>query len=110
MRLEEMDEIFGDATTAMPTPTTIVERSGLMGPTSVGSPIPALDIRGPGPGHAIPGLDINPPAVDIQNGKPQFNKDDSRGEGVGGWISKMVNRAKNGGQSGRYRQLDQEEE
>jgi hypothetical protein len=112
-RLEEMHEIFGDATTAMPTPATIAERSGLMGPTRIGSPIPSLDIRGTGVGNAIPGLDINPPVVDIQNGKPQFTKDDSRSEGVGGWISKMVSRAKgsgNGsGKSGRYKQLDQEE-
>jgi hypothetical protein len=111
-----MDALFGDATTAMPTPATIAERESLVG---IGSPVPSLDIRrgGPGPASAIPGLDIDPPIVSVHNGKPQYTKnDDGNGnEGFGGWISRMVSRSKgeegNGnGQSGTYRALDQGED
>jgi hypothetical protein len=119
IRLEDMDMLFGDATTAMPTPAARAESGSLMG----GSPVPSMDLRrgipGPsgfGPAAAIPGLDIDPPHVSIRNGKPQYAVDDEPSEGVGGWISRMVNR--NGGdggsiksgQSAQYKPLDQEEE
>ncbi|KAI9788890.1 MAG: hypothetical protein M1833_002796 [Piccolia ochrophora] len=110
IRLEDMDELFGDATTAMPTPATQGERGSLMG---VGSPIPSLDIRRNGPGQAIPGLDIDPPHVNVENGKPQYGNDDvgSHREGVGGWISRMVKNSKGdnkggNGAGGQYRRLD----
>ena len=119
VRLEDMDTLFGDATTAMPTPTTRPENDSLMG---VSSPVPSMDLRrgiqgggpnGLGPSSAIPGLDIDPPHVDIKNGKPQYAADEDSGEGVGGWISRMVNR--NNGESGsvksgKYKPLDQDEE
>jgi hypothetical protein len=124
IRLEEMDTIFGDASTAMPTPTAPAEAGSLMG---VNSPVPAMDLRrgiqgagpgnGLGPSNAIPGLDIDPPNVNILNGKPQYSADEESGEGVGGWISRMVNRNRSDGGSvrrgrsanGKYRSLDQEE-
>ena len=112
-----MDQLFGDATTAMPTPAQHAEIDSLMGGRS---PVPSLDIRNGALGRfdadsAIPGLDINPPAVSIENGKPHLPIDDqvvSRKEGIGGWISKMVNRGKKEGKgstgdAGMYRQLDQ---
>ena len=121
-----MDMLFGDATTAMPTPITRAETGSLMG---AGSPVPSMDLRrgirdystgpsGLGPSNAIPGLDIDPPHVSIKNGKPQYTDENENesGDGVGGWISRMVNRTKGdggsvrSGESGQYKPLDQEEE
>ncbi|KAK2755657.1 hypothetical protein FQN54_005806 [Arachnomyces sp. PD_36] len=111
VRLEDMNELFGDATSTMPTPATQTERGSLMG---VGSPVPSLDIRRAQQGHpagdsSIPGLDIDPPTL-----KPDLDEEGGhRGEGIGGWISSMVNRGKSPqkkGGDGRYRRLDQEEE
>ena len=119
--------LFGDATTAMPTPQTRAETGSLMG---VSSPVPSMDLRrgvhgagpsftpGLGPANAIPGLDIDPPHVSIVNGKPQYGEDDGNGEGVGGWISRMVQKAKGdegsvrSGKSGnsKYKPLGQDEE
>lgn len=120
VRLEDMDQLFGDATTAMPTPATRAETGSLMG---VNSPVPSMDLRrgihgagapnGLGLPSAIPGLDIDPPHVAIKNGKPQYAADEESGEGVGGWISRMVKRGKGDGESvksGNYRPLDQDEE
>lgn len=131
VRLEDMDTLFGDATTAMPTPVTRAETGSLMG---VSSPVPSMDLRrgiqgagpsnanGIGPSSAIPGLDIDPPHVSIVNGKPQYAADEEANEGAGGWISRMVNRARGGdssrgsvrsGRSGRsanYKPIDQEEQ
>lgn len=119
IRLEDMDDLFGDATTAMPTPNTRAETGSLMGGGATGSPVPSLDLRrgiygtpraGPsalGPSNAIPGLDIDPPNVAIVNGKPQYQASENDGEGVGGWISRMV--ARDSG-SGKYKTVDQDEE
>jgi hypothetical protein len=122
VRLEDMDSLFGDATTAMPTPATRAETGSLMG---IGSPVPSIRLgRGPGSpnvnglgsSNAIPGLDIDPPAVSIVNGKPQYTadaSDEENGEGVGGWISRMVNRGKGDGESvksGKYKPLNDDED
>ena len=117
VRLEDMDQLFGDATTAMPTPATQGERGSLMG---VGSPVPSLDLRRNadtryGPEYAIPGLDIEPPSSIGRGDKideAERGERSTRREGIGGWISNMVNRgkdARNRGE-GRYRRLDQDEE
>ncbi|OGM41937.1 MFS monosaccharide transporter [Aspergillus bombycis] len=119
VRLEDMDTLFGDATTAMPTPASQGERGSLM---SVGSPVPSLDIRRQygqfGPENAIPGLDIDPPTINAgENAKVgQRGSQDGGGrlEGLGGWISNMVSRHK--GSSGQrlqgtqYRRLGQDDE
>ncbi|KAI9816354.1 MAG: hypothetical protein M1832_005111 [Thelocarpon impressellum] len=119
VRLEDMDLLFGDATTAMPTPATLGERGSLMG---AGSP-QSLDIRRGvgvlGPGHAIPGLDIDPPPLGGENGKAQLDDEQQAGEGLGGWISRMVKSGKgegngsngsNGQGGAHYRRLDQADE
>src|SRR5689334_15990663 len=108
-----MNAIFGDATTAMPTPATQAERGSLMG---AGSPA-SLDIRrGTQPGafsasDAIPGLDIDPPDLEIgKDGKPiqsdhNRGRSENSGEGIGGWIDRMVSRARgdrNSSKSGAY--------
>lgn len=123
-----MNALFGDATTAMPTPATQAERGSLMG---YGSPA-SIDIRRgtPTPGvfgasDAIPGLDIDPPDIGVSDSKPPGGSVNDRGrrrgesqasasEGVGGWISRMVSRTRGGrdnqGASGSYRQVGQDED
>lgn len=114
MRLEDMDQLFGDATTAMPTPAQHAEVESLMSGNR--SPVPSLDIRRGGPGNftadnAIPGLDINPPSASRENGKPQPPPDPSvSSEGLGGWISRMVQRTKGEGKGGGgYGRLGQDD-
>ena len=117
VRLEDMDQLFGDATTAMPTPAQQAEVDSLM---SGRSPVPSLDIRRGGFGNfsadsAIPGLDINPPNDSEENGKSQAPESENRSEGIGGWISRLANRSRGegkgtNGQAGTYKRLDQEDE
>lgn len=120
VRLEDMNLLFGDATSAMPTPAARAETGSLMGR---GSPVPSMDLRrgvgttsvenGLGSSMAIPGLDIDPPHVDIRDGVPRYSADNGHGEGVGGWISRMVtgggSSSKRGANS-KYKPLDQDEE
>lgn len=116
-----MNILFGDATTAMPTPATQAERASILG---VGSPA-SMDIRRGGrrpggrydPDDAIPGLDIDPPDLGADtHGKVV---ESSRGrsaetnEGIGGWIGRLISRARNGdvgsnnrGQYGRIQQRE----
>ena len=114
VRLEDMDQLFGDATTAMPTPAQEAEIESLMSASR--SPVPSLDIRRPGnftADSAIPGLDINPPK-DAEDGKGQPSQGNEGSEGIGGWISRMVNRHKSDkrgtGDAGAYRRLGQDED
>ena len=116
VRLEDMNVLFGDATTAMPTPATEAERGSLMG---AGSPVPSLDIRRHpgqfGADNAIPGLDIDPPSSSQINdgpsksGQPSSHPGSGRGEGIGGWISNMVSRQRSTTNQS-YRRLEQGEE
>ncbi|KAI1615306.1 MFS transporter [Exophiala viscosa] len=116
VRLEDMNALFGDATTAMPTPATQAERGSLMG---VGSPS-SLDIRGgtqqPGmfsADNAIPGLDIDPPHIDLDsNGQPRRGRSESNAEGLGGWIGRMVSRSRqeSNASRGQYGKIGQDEE
>lgn len=116
VRLEDMNILFGDATTAMPTPATQGERGSLMG---AGSPVPSLDLRRPygqiGTDSSIPGLDIDPPSFSpdriSKRGRSDSQQSGPRREGLGGWISSMVNRKAAGpGTSSQYRRLEQGEE
>lgn len=119
-----MDQIFGDATTAMPTPAQHAEVESLM---SMRSPVPSLDIRRGGPGQfsadsAIPGLDINPPVGgdSQENGKgAEHGESRERSEGIGGWISRLraIGRGSSdgggkggSGREGTYKPLGQDEE
>ncbi|CCU76056.1 monosaccharide transporter [Blumeria hordei DH14] len=119
IRLEDMGALFGDATNAVSTPAQIAETGSLLGASS---PVPSMDLRRGqfgggtprlGPTISSPGIEYDPPHVNIQNGKPQYSEDnDSVLEGVGGWLSRMVGRGDGSirsGKSGRYNQLDQEE-
>lgn len=121
VRLEDMNMLFGDATSVATTPATRAETGSLI---AASSPIPSMDLRrgvpssvenGLGQSSAIPGLDIDPPNVNIRNGVPQYSGAQGSDEGVGGWISRMVTRStkgkgSNSGTSSRYKPLDQEDE
>ncbi|CAK4029891.1 MFS glucose transporter mfs1-like [Lecanosticta acicola] len=113
VRLEDMNSIFGDATTIAPTPETIAEANSIFsGHDGPQSPIGSLSLGDNG--EQIPNMDLQPPDVAIQDGKPILSKDESQGEGVGGWISNVVKRARgedtNGSGSGRYKRVGQEDE
>lgn len=112
VRLEDMNVLFGDATTAMPTPVTQGERDSLIG---VNSPVPSLDLhRQPGQftsDSAIPGLNIDPPTIGQDNtGKAGNGDSEDRSEGFGGWISSMLSRNKDQAKRSQYRRVDQDEE
>ncbi|KAG9785979.1 hypothetical protein KCU95_g8631, partial [Aureobasidium melanogenum] len=114
VRLEDMNSIFGDASTVAPSPQTLAEAESLFSrspPASI-----HLDSDGNAPQDAnIPDLDIDPPAVEVQNGKPMLSKENSS-EGLGGWISNLVKKGKGDGASsyaggsGRYRRIGQDED
>lgn len=106
-----MNSLFGDATSAMPTPQTLAEAESLFSGNR--SP-PSLDIRGgrQASESAIPGLDINPPEeIDGQGGKSLPKADGEGNEGIGGWISNIVKRNKSNGEgdSGKYKQVGQDD-
>ncbi|PVI08632.1 hypothetical protein DM02DRAFT_722825 [Periconia macrospinosa] len=105
VRLEDMNSIFGDATSVMPTPQTLAEAESLFS-GSARSPVPSLDIRSNrAADNAIPNLDINPPET---VGGP---KEADQGEGIGGWISNIVKKSKGNGEgdSGKYRRIGQDD-
>ena len=107
-----MNALFGDATTAMPTPASRAESASLFGASS---PVPSLHLGEHGADSAIPGLDIDPPDVQIKNGKPILSRQNSgEKEGRGGWISNIVQRSRGNGEgdsaSVKYKRVDQDEE
>ena len=115
VRLEDMNSLFGDATSVMPTPETLAQAESLFSGEGRGSPVPSLDIRGArrAPEEAIPGLNIDPPDIE-SNSKNMSKAGTDNGEGIGGWISNMVKRTKSNGEgdssSGRYKQVGQNED
>ena len=117
VRLEDMNSIFGDATTIAPSPQTLAEAESLFSR----SPVPSFrlhDGEGAPQDDNIPDLDIDPPAVDVKNGKPVFGKErdgQADGEGLGGWISGLVKKGKGEGSSaaggsGKYRRVPGQED
>nr|POF17648.1 high-affinity glucose transporter [Quercus suber] len=108
VRLEDMNSIFGDATTAAPTPETLAEAASLF--SGHRSPTSSFRLNADDEPAVPEDLDLAPPDVEIQDGKPMLPKDGD-GEGVGGWISNVVKRVKgedpNGG-SGKYKRVGQD--
>jgi MFS family permease len=105
VRLEEMDSLFGDASTIGGTPSVHAEAGALMGG---GSPIGS--VRG-GPG-GIPPMNLDAPEVDDDN-KSQIQTSGGEDRSVGGWLSRVVGRGRadsNGSGQGRYAPLGQQEE
>lgn len=107
VRLEDMDSLFGDASTVMGTPSIHTAETGsLMRP---GSPIGSA--RGIGPSHAIPGLSLDPEADD--DNKSQIQTSGGEDRSIGGWLSRVVGRGRANSSSsgqGRYAPLGQQEE
>ena len=124
VRLEDMDSLFGDASTAAGTPGLRSESEAFR----AGSPVPSLDLRGrvgSGAGAAeagIPPLDIDPLVVNMVDGRPQYRSSpqqaqfrsdsrDSRGR-VGEWLTRMVGQARGASSSpgrARYAPVDQQQ-
>jgi hypothetical protein len=105
-----MNSIFGDATTIAPTPETIAEAESLFSGNR--SPLGSFRLGGE-EGESVPDMALQPPDVDIQDGKPMLPPKEGEGEGVGGWISKMVKNGKseaNGSGSGKYQRVGQEDQ
>lgn len=105
VRLEEMDSLFGDASTVVGTPSVHAAETGSLMP---GSPVGSYRGR---PGaftaqNAIPGLDLNPP--EIPDGK---GPDGEASSTISGWVSRVVSRTRNqsSGGSGRYHPVNQDD-
>jgi hypothetical protein len=115
IRLEDMDSLFGDASTRIGTPASVgtpAVRANDM--DRAGSPIPSLDLRGRGQfgtSSAVPGLNLEPPLLANTNGKRQYGEGSSGG--VKGWLSRIgIFRSKSHGGSetgGEYAPLGQSE-
>jgi hypothetical protein len=113
-----MNSLFGDATSVMPTPEVIAEAELFLSGNR--SPVPSLDINGRRPhgftsDNAIPGLDIDPPRRPNLGSRQGSSARSVSGEGVGGWISNMVARARgqsesNGEHRSQYSRVGQGEE
>ncbi|KAK3701576.1 Ribulose bisphosphate carboxylase large chain [Vermiconidia calcicola] len=109
VRLEDMNSIFGDASTAAPTPATLAEAESLFS----GNRSPVESFRLGGNDEQIPDVDLQPPEVEVQDGKAMLSKDsDSQREGVGGWISNLVKQSKGGetNGSGKYKRVGQHDD
>ncbi|KAK5702960.1 Ribulose bisphosphate carboxylase large chain [Elasticomyces elasticus] len=113
VRLEDMNSIFGDATTIAPTPEQIAEADSIFSGNR--SPVPSFRLGADD--EEIPDNidDLHVPDVEIKDGKPVYGDGkDGNGEGVSGWISNMVKRTKgeepNGSGSGKYKKVGQDEE
>lgn len=108
-----MDSLFGDATTAMGTPSVRSETGSIYGGRAT-SPVPSFDLRGrAGPELAIPPMDIDPPHVNMIDGKPQIpqarSESQSRGR-VGDWLNRMTGRGTSGSRGPAYERLDQRDD
>ncbi|KAI6092782.1 sugar transporter STL1 [Hypoxylon rubiginosum] len=114
VRLEDMNSLFGDASTAVGTPDMRSETGSLV---RAGSPVPSLDLRGRplGSDANIPPLDIDPPAVNIIDGKLQTRSESQSSRGrVGEWLTRMVGQNRGSSSSpaggGRYAPIDQRDD
>lgn len=108
VRLEEMDSLFGDASTIMGTPSAHEEAGSLI---RGGSPIGSARGR---TGN-IPNLSLGAALDDDDDNKSQSQIQTSGGEdrSVGAWLSRVVGRGRSesrGSSQGRYAPLGQQEE
>ena len=106
-----MNSLFGDATTAAPTPQTLAEAESLFS----GNRSPVSSFRLGGDAEAddatVPPIDLlQPPDVEVNNGKPVLTRNSSTvAEGVGGWISGLAKKAGlhggDDGNGGKYQRV-----
>lgn len=116
-----MNKLFGDATSMIGTPVSRSENASLFSGRGDTSPVPSFSLGANGADNAIPGLDIDPPNVEVKDGRPILSRGGSSSEGLGGWISNLAKRAQNGGNSvahsvrsgasvvGRYKPVGQDD-
>lgn len=106
VRLEDMNSIFGDATTAAPTPQTLAEAESLFNR----SPVPSFRLTDDNQDVNIPNIDLEPPELTDDDVNNITGNKQERGEGLGGWISNLVAKGKgndssSAGGSGKYRRV-----
>ncbi|KFA49623.1 hypothetical protein S40293_06627 [Stachybotrys chartarum IBT 40293] len=105
VRLEDMDSLFGDASTVMGTPSIRDETGSLM---RAGSPIGSA--RGFGPNSGIPNLSLDPDEDD--DNKSQIQTSGGEDRSVGTWLSRVVGRGRadsTGSGQGRYAPVGQQD-
>ena len=118
VRLEDMNRLFNDAgPSEMPTPQTTRGETGSL--IRNGSPVSSMDLRRGSPALYVQGdndsnLDIDPPHVDIRNGRPRYSKKSS-GDTAPSIMSRMTgmlrgDRSASGSRDGRYRPVGQQED
>jgi len=105
-----MNSLFGDATTAAPTPATIAEAESFFSGNR--SPVPSFRLGAED--DNVPDIDdLAPPDLDGNgaNGKGELS-DGRKAEGEGGWISNLVKRGKEGDAngSGKYQKVGQDDD
>jgi hypothetical protein len=107
MRLEDMDSLFGDASTVMGTPSIQDETGSLM---RAGSPVGSA--RGTfGPAAGFPGFPADANDIDDDN-KSQIQTSGGEDRSVSGWLSRVVGRGRadsTGSGQGRYAPLGQQD-
>lgn len=107
MRLEDMDSLFGDASTVMGTPSIQDETGSLM---RAGSPVGSA--RGTfGPSGGFPGFPADANDIDDDN-KSQIQTSGGEDRSVSGWLSRVVGRGRadsTGSGQGRYAPIGQQD-
>ena len=108
VRLEEMDSLFGDASTVMGTPSLRDEAASLM---RAGSPMGSPS-RANGSGGPIPSLSLDPDADIDDDNKSQIQTSGGEDRSVGAWLSRVVGRGRSdstGSNQGRYAPIGQQD-
>ncbi|KAK6825156.1 hypothetical protein PG987_012650 [Apiospora arundinis] len=110
VRLEEMGSLFGDNTTAMASPSVRSETGSIYRVSS-----PDGSFRGrPGPTDDIPPMSIDPPVLNVIDGKPHLRSESGSRGRVGEWLGRMVGRDRGGSSSpagrARYAPLEDNED
>ncbi|KAK8077474.1 hypothetical protein PG996_003644 [Apiospora saccharicola] len=110
VRLEEMGSLFGDNTTAMASPSVRSETGSIYRVSS-----PDGSFRGrPGPTDDIPPMSIDPPVLNVIDGKPHLRSESGSRGRVGEWLGRMVGRDRGGSSSpagrARYAPLEDNDE
>ncbi|RNJ57131.1 hypothetical protein D7B24_006407 [Verticillium nonalfalfae] len=109
VRLEEMDSLFGDASTAIGTPSIHAAETGSL--MQYGSPASAMR-PGVGPDRAIPGLSLDPADAAAIDGKASHLggvNDADASSTISGWVSRVVGRTRGDSSAGggRYAPVNQ---
>lgn len=113
-----MNRLFNDAgPSEMPTPQINRGETGSL--IRNGSPIPSMDLHRGSPAPYLSGdndsnLDVDPPHVDIRNGRPRYSKKGS-GDTTPSIMSRMTgifrgDRSASNSRDGRYRPVGQQED